>query len=87
MSRESNPLSHQYEQHLQFKKGKMYGGWGRLHLKGDHVEHRGFWLLKRNKFQGPSFGDFFHIDLSRIVENGAPRVCYHNKFARRVDPK
>ena len=46
-----------------------------------------FWLLKRNKLQGPSFGDFFHIDLSRIVENGAPRVCYHNKFARRVDPK
>nr|CAN70013.1 hypothetical protein VITISV_017116 [Vitis vinifera] len=41
---------------------------------------------KRNKLQGPSFGDF-HIDLSRIVENGAPRVCYHNKFARRVDPK
>lgn len=45
-----------------------------------------FWLLKRNKLQGPSFGDF-HIDLSRIVENGAPRVCYHNKFARRVGPK
>ena len=91
MSRESNPLSHQYEQHLQFKKGKMYGGWGRLHRDGKKQKKKNnrimnFWLLKRNKLQGPSFGDF-HIDLSRIVENGAPRVCYHNKFARRVDPK